>query len=89
MPQKDLLNKSDILNTASILSVEVTLISLATTPSLSKGIYKRPILVAVYHTNPLVTTPNLYLVPALYLVSTTYKDKVTTNILEEPLPACY
>jgi len=74
---------------ASILSAEVTLISLATALSLFKRIYKRPILVAVYYTNSLVTTPNLYLVPALYLISTTYKDKVTTNVLEEPLPAYY
>ena len=66
---------------ASILSAEVTLISLATTPSLSKRIYKWLILVAIYHTNPLITVPNLYLVLALYLVSTTYKDKVITVVL--------
>jgi len=81
MPQKDPLNKSDVLNTASILSAEVMLISLATAPSLSKRIYKQLILVAVYYTDPLVTIPNLYLIPALYLVSTTYKDEVTTNVL--------
>jgi len=69
--------------------VEVILISLATTPSLFKRIYKWLILVAVYHTNPLVTAPDLYLVLALYLVSTTYKDKVTINVLEEPLSAYY
>jgi len=89
MPQKDLLNKSDILNTASVLSVEATLISLATALSLSKRIYKQLILVAVYHTNPLVIIPDLYLALALYLANTTYKDKVTTDILEEPLPARY
>jgi len=27
------------------------------------------------------TIPNLYMAPALYLVSTTYKDKVTANVL--------
>jgi len=73
----------------SILSIEAMLISLATALSLSKKIYKRPILVAVYHTNPLVTAPNLYLVLAPHLISTTYKDKVITNILEEPLSAYY
>jgi len=61
--------------------MEATLISLATTLSLSKRIYKQLILAAVHHTNPLVTVPNLYLVPALYLVSTTYKNKVITNVL--------
>jgi len=61
--------------------VEVTLISLATAPSLSKRIYKQLILAAVYHTNPLVTVPNLYLVLAPYLVSTTYRDKVITDVL--------
>jgi len=66
---------------ASVLSAEATLISPATTLSLSKRIYERLILAAVYHTNPLVTVPDLYLVLALYLVSTTYKDKVTTNVL--------
>jgi len=69
--------------------MEATLISLATTLSPSKRIYKWLILVTVYYTNPLLTVPNLYLALALYLVSTTYKDKVITNILEEPLPACY
>ena len=76
-----MLNKSNALNIASILSIEVTPISLATALSLFKRIYKRPVLVAVYHTNLLVIVPNLYLVLALYLVSTTYKDKVITNIL--------
>ena len=86
IPQKDLLNKSNVLNTASILSAEVTFISLATALSLSKRIYKRLILAAVYYTNPLVTVPNLYLVLAPHLASTTYGDKVITNILQEPLP---
>ena len=66
---------------ASILSTEAILISLATTSSLSKRIYKQLILTAVYHTNYPITVPNLYLVLALYLVSTTYKDKALTNTL--------
>jgi hypothetical protein len=36
---------------------------------------------AVYYTDLLVTAPNLYLVLALYLVSTTYKDEAITNVL--------
>ena len=44
-------------------------------------IYKWPTLTAVYYINLLVTIPNLYLIPVLYLVSTTYKDEATTNIL--------
>jgi hypothetical protein len=36
---------------------------------------------AVYRTNLLVTVPTFYLVLALYLVSTTYKDKAITDIL--------
>jgi len=44
-------------------------------------------LAAVYYTNLLATNPNLYLALTLYLISTTYKDKVITNVLEEPLPA--
>ena len=43
------------------------------------------ILTTVYHINPLVTIPNFYLVLALYLISTTYKNKVITNVLEKPL----
>jgi len=66
---------------ASILSAEVILISPATAPSLSKRIYKQLILAAVYYTNSLVTILNLYLVPAPYLASTTYRDKVITNVL--------
>ena len=38
-------------------------------------------LTAVYRTNLLVTVPNLYLVLALYLVSTIYKDKALTDAL--------
>ena len=44
-------------------------------------IYKWLILAAVYYINFLVTVSNFYLFPALYLVSTTYKDKAITNIL--------
>jgi len=76
-----LLNESDVLNTASVLSMEATLISLATTLSLSKIIYKQLILAAIYYINPLVTIPDLYLVPAPHLASTTYGDKVITNVL--------
>jgi hypothetical protein len=49
-------------------------------------IYKQLILTAVYRINLPVTVPNLYLVLALYLVSTIYKDKAPTNILQEPYP---
>ena len=35
----------------------------------------------VYYTNLLVTAPNPYLVLAIYLVSTIYKDKALTNAL--------
>ena len=67
---------------AFALSVEVTLIFLTTAPSLCPNmIYKWPILIAVYCIDLLVTVPNLYLIPVLYLVSTTYKDKAITNIL--------
>ena len=41
-------------------------------------------LVVIYRTNLLATNSNLYLALTLYLVSTTYKDEVITNILEEP-----
>ena len=44
-------------------------------------IYKQLTLIAVYCINFLVTVFNLYLIPVLYLISTTYKDKATTNIL--------
>jgi len=56
--------------------------SLTTAPSpYPNAIYERLILAAVYRINPPVTIPDLYLVLALYLVSTTYKDKATTNTL--------
>ena len=43
--------------------------------------YERPTLAAIYRINPLVTVPNLHLVLAPHLVSTTYKDKATTDML--------
>ena len=62
--------------------MEATPTSLTTAPPLYLNIiYKQLILTAVYHTNLLVTVPNLYLVLALYLVNTTYKDKAITNVL--------
>ena len=62
--------------------MEVAPTSLTTALSLCPNAnYKWLILAAVYRINPLVTVPNLYLVLALYLVSTTYKDKAITNTL--------
>ena len=62
--------------------MEVTLTSLITTlPLYPNIIYKRLILIAVYYTNLPVTILNLYLVLALYLISTTYKNKALTNAL--------
>ena len=82
MPQKDLLNKNDISNIAFILSVEVIPIFLTIALSLYLNIiYKRLILIAIYCINFLVTVPDLYLIPALYLVSTTYEDEAIINIL--------
>ena len=87
MPYQGPLNGNNALSQASALNIEVASTSLTTAPPPSKKIYKQSTLAAVYHTNLLATAPNLYLVLALYLVSTTYKNKVTTNVLEEPLPA--
>ena len=82
MPQKDLLNKNDISNIAFTLSVEVTLTSLITSPSLYLNmIYKRLMLIAVYHINFLVTVSNFHLIPVPHPVSTTYEDKAITNTL--------
>ena len=82
MPQKDLLNENDALNIAFILSVKVTFTFLTLTPSLYPNIiYKRLILTAVYYINFLVTVFNFYLIPVLYLVSTTYEDEAIINIL--------
>ena len=89
MPYQSPLNKNNALNQASVLNIEVTPTSLTTTLLPSKKIYKQLTLAAIYRTNPLVTVSDLYLILAPYLVSTTYKDKVTTNVLEEPLPAYY
>ena len=62
--------------------MEVTLTFLITAPSLYLNtIYKRLTLAAVYYIDFLVTIPNLYLLLALYLVSTIYKDKALINIL--------
>jgi len=61
--------------------MEVAPTSLTTTPPPSKKIYKQLTLAAVYCTNLLAINPNLYLALTLYLVSTTYKDEVTTNVL--------
>ena len=67
---------------AFTLSVKVTLIFLTTAPSLCLNmIYERLILIAIYCIDFLVTVSNFYLILVLCLVSTNYKDKVTTNIL--------
>jgi len=53
-----------------------------TTPFLCPNvIYKQLTPAAIHRINPPVTIPNLYLVPALYLISTIYKNKVTTDVL--------
>ena len=81
-PQKDPLNKNNVLNIAFTLNVEVTFIFLTTALSLYLNmIYKRLMLTAVYYINFLVTVPNFYLILALCLISTIYKNKVITNIL--------
>ena len=89
MPYQGPLNKNNALSQASAVNVEVAPTSLITTLPPSKKIYKQLTLVAVYYTDLLATNPNLYLAPTLHLISTTYEDKVITNILEEPLPAYY
>jgi len=62
--------------------MEVAPTSLTTAPPLYLNIiYKRLILTAIYRINLLVTISNLYLVLALCLVSTIYKDKALTNVL--------
>ena len=67
---------------AFALSIEVIPTFLTTAPSLYLNIiYKWLILTAVYYINLLVTISNLCLIPVLYLVSITYKDKAITNIL--------
>ena len=89
MPYQGPLNRNDVLSQAFTLNIEVASTSLTAAPPPFKKIYKQLILAAVYRTNLLATNPNLYLALTLYLVSTTYKDKVITDILEEPLPTCY
>ena len=62
--------------------MDVIFTFLTTTPSLCLNIiYKQPILTAVYYINFLVTVPDFYLIPILYLVSTTHKDEAIINIL--------
>ena len=62
--------------------MEIAPISLTTAPSLYLNIiYKQLILIAIYYINLLVTIPDFYLIPVLYPVSTTYKDKAITDIL--------
>ena len=62
--------------------MEATLTFLTTAPPLYPNIiYERPILTTVYHTDLLVTVPDLYLVLAPHLVSTTYKDEALTDAL--------
>ena len=81
-PQKDLLNENNTLNIAFALSVEVTFTFLTTAPSLYLNIiYKWLTLTAVYCINLLVTVFDFYLIPVPLLISTTYEDKATTNIL--------
>ena len=81
-PQKDLLNKNNTLNIAFALSIEVTLISLTIALSLCPNIiYKRPMLIAIYCINLLVTIFNFHLTLVPHLISTTYEDEAITNIL--------
>ena len=62
--------------------MEVAPTFLTTAPPLYLNtIYKQLILVAIYHINLPITVPNLYLVLALYLISTIYKSKAITHIL--------
>jgi hypothetical protein len=57
--------------------MEVIPTSLTTALSLFLNIiYKQPILAAIHRINLLVTVLDFHLVPALYLVNTTYKDEV-------------
>ena len=67
---------------AFALSVEVIFTFLIIAPSLCPNmIYKRLILITVHCINLPVTVFNFYLIPVLYLISTTYKDEAITNIL--------
>ena len=80
MPYQGPLNKNDVLSQVSTLNIGVTPTSLTTALPLSKKIYKQLMLV-VYRTDLLVTVPNPYLVLAIYLVRTIYKDEALTNAL--------
>ena len=80
MPYQGPLNKNNALSQVSALNIGVTPTSLTTAPPLSEKTYKQPTL-AVYRTDLLVTAPNSYLVLAVYLVSTVYKDEAPTNTL--------
>ena len=67
---------------AFALNMEVIFTSLTTTPSPCLNmIYERLTLTAVYYIDFLVTVSDFYLIPALCLVSTTYKDEAITDIL--------
>ena len=82
MPQKNLLNKNNILNIAFALSVKVIFIFLTITPFLCPNmIYKRLMLTAIHCINFLVIISDFHLIPVLYLISTTYEDKAIINIL--------
>ena len=80
MPYQGPLNKNDVLSQVSTLNIGVTPTSLTTAPPLSKKTYKQLTLV-VHRTNLLVTAPNPYLVLAIRLVSTVYKNEALTNTL--------
>jgi hypothetical protein len=76
------LNKNNVLNIAFALNVKVTFTFLTTALSLYPNIiYKWLILIAIYYINLPVTIFDFYLIPVLYPVSTTYKDKAIINIL--------
>jgi hypothetical protein len=67
--------------------VEVAPTSPTTAPSpCPNTIYEQPILTAVHRIDLPVTAPDLHLVPAPHLVSTTHEDEVTTDVLQEPRP---
>ena len=62
--------------------MEITPTFLTTTLSIySDAIYKRLIPAAIHYIDPPVTIPDFYLVPALYLINTIYKDEAITNTL--------
>ena len=67
---------------AFALSVEVIFIFLIIALSLYPNIiYKRLILTAIYCINFPITIFNFYLIPVPLLVSTTYEDEATIDIL--------